>query len=270
MSVLDRNRVRVSGAACGRPMVFAHGYGCDQAMWRHVAPEFETDHRVVLFDHVGHGGSDLSAYDPARYGSLRGYADDLVQICRELELSDVVLVGHSVSAMIGVLAVRQAPELFGALVMIGPNPRYVDDGDYTGGFTRADVAGLLDSLEANHLGWSAAMAPVIMGNPERPELTEELTNSFCRTDPGIARQFARVTFLSDNRADLAAVAVPTLVLQCSADVIAPEAVGRFVCEHVPGSTLVQLSATGHCPHLSAPEETVAAIRAWLPVPAGRA
>jgi sigma-B regulation protein RsbQ len=250
-------------------MVFAHGYGCDQAMWRHVAPDFEADHRVVLFDHVGAGGSDLSAYDPDRYGSLRGYAADVVEICRELELTDVVLVGHSVSAMIGVLALRQAPELFGALVMIGPNPRYVDDGDYTGGFSRADVAAMLDALESNHLGWSAAMAPVIMGNPDQPELTEELTDSFCRTDPAIARQFARVTFLSDNRDDLPAVAVPTLVMQCSADVIAPEVVGRYVHARVPDSAFVQLSATGHCPHLSAPAETVAAIRAWLPVPAGR-
>ena len=251
-------------------MVFAHGFGCDQAMWRRVAPAFESDHRVVLFDHVGAGGSDLSAYDPVRYGSLAGYADDVVQICRELDLTDVVLVGHSVSAMIGVLAVHAAPELFGALVMVGPNPRYVDDGDYTGGFTRADIAGLLDSLDANHLGWSAAMAPVIMGNPGQPELAEELTNSFCRTDPDIARHFARVTFLSDNRADLAGVSVPTLVLQCAEDAIAPEPVGRYVHAQVPDSTFTQLSATGHCPHLSAPEETVAAIRAWLPVPAGRA
>ncbi len=270
MSVVVRNRVRVSGTPCGRPIVFAHGFGCDQAMWRHVAPEFEADHRVVLFDHVGAGGSDLSAYDPARYGSLRGYAADVVEICRELGLTDVVLVGHSVSAMIGVLAAQQAPELFGALVMIGPNPRYVDDGDYTGGFTRADIVGLLDSLDANHLGWSTAIAPVIMGNPEHPELTEELTNSFCRTDPDIARQFARVTFLSDNRADLPSVAVPTLVLQCSEDAIAPEVVGRYVHAQVAGSTFTQLTATGHCPHLSAPEETVAAIRAWLPVLAGRA
>jgi sigma-B regulation protein RsbQ len=269
VSVIDRNRVRTSGAPSGRPILFAHGFGCDQSMWRLVAPAFEPDHRVVLFDHVGAGGSDLSAYDPARYGSLQGYADDVVEICRELDLSDVVLVGHSVSAMIGVLAVRAAPELFGALVMIGPSPRYVDDGDYTGGFSRADIAGLLDSLDANHLGWSAAMAPVIMGNPEQPELAEELTNSFCRTDPDIARQFARVTFLSDNRADLADVDVPTLVLQCSADVIAPEPVGRYVHAHVPGSSFVQLAATGHCPNLSAPEETVEAIRAWLPVPAGR-
>ncbi|WP_409332213.1 alpha/beta fold hydrolase [Trujillonella humicola] len=249
-------------------MVLAHGFGCDQAMWRHVVPDFERDHRVVLFDHVGAGGSDLSAYDPQRHGSLRGYAADVVEICRELGLTDVVLVGHSVSAMIGVLALRQAPELFGALVMIGPNPRYVDDGDYTGGFSRADIAGLLDSLDSNHLGWSAAMAPVIMGTPDRPELTEELTNSFCRTDPDIARQFARVTFLSDNRADLDDVAVPTLVLQCSQDVIAPEAVGRYVHGRVPGSTFTQLAATGHCPHLSAPEETIAAVRAWLPSTTG--
>ena len=263
MSVIARNRVRVSGVPDGRPMVFAHGFGCDQEMWRLVVPTFETDHRVVLFDHVGSGRSDLSAYDPVRYGSLEGYAADVVEICRALELTDVVFVGHSVSAMIGVLALQQAPELFGALVMVGPNPRYVDDGDYVGGFSREDIAALLESLDSNHLGWSAAMAPVIMGNPDRPELTAELTNSFCRTDPDIARQFARVTFLSDNRADLPGVRVPTLVLQCTADTIAPEVVGRYVHEHVPGSVYTLLSATGHCPHLSAPAETTAAIRAFL-------
>jgi sigma-B regulation protein RsbQ len=256
--------VNISGSPSGRPMVFAHGFGCDQAMWRFVAPDFAVDHRVVLFDHVGSGRSDLSAYDPRKYGSLRGYASDIVEICRELGLSDVVLVGHSVSAMIGVLALQEAPELFGALVMIGPNPRYVDDGEYAGGFGRNDIVGLLDALDSNHLGWSTKMAPVIMGNPERPELAEELTNSFCRTDPDIARQFARVTFLSDNRADLADVAVPTLVLQCSQDVIAPDAVGRYVHAAIPGSTFTQLAATGHVPHLSAPEETTAAIRAFLP------
>ena len=264
-SVLTRNCVTVSGVPSGRPMVFAHGFGCDQAMWRFVAPDFEVDHRVVLFDHVGAGRSDLSAYDPEKYGSLRGYASDIVEICRELGLSDVVFVGHSVSAMIGVLALQEAPEVFGALVMVGPNPRYVDEGDYVGGFSRADIIGLLDALDSNHLGWSAQMAPVIMGNhPEHPELAEELTNSFCRTDPDIARQFARVTFLSDNRADLADVAVPTLVLQCSDDVIAPDVVGRYVHEQVPGSTFTQLTATGHVPNLSAPEELTAAIRAFLP------
>ena len=262
-SVLTRNCVTVSGVPSGRPMVFAHGFGCDQAMWRFVAPDFEVDHLVVLFDHVGAGRSDLSAYDPGKYGSLRGYASDIVEICRALDLRDVVFVGHSVSAMIGVLALQEAPELFGALVMVGPNPRYVNEGDYVGGFSRADIAELLDALDSNHLGWSAQLAPVIMGNPERPELTEELTNSFCRTDPDIARQFARVTFLSDNRADLPAVAVPTLVLQCSEDVIAPEVVGRYVHAAVPGSTFTQLRAVGHVPHLSAPEETTAAIRAFL-------
>jgi sigma-B regulation protein RsbQ len=264
VTVAERNRVRLSGVPSGRPMLFAHGYGCDQEMWRFLVPEFEVDHRVVLFDYVGSGKSDLSAYDPDRYGSLRGYAADVVDICRELGLSDVVFVGHSVSAMIGVLALQQAPDLFGALVMIGPNPRYVDDDGYVGGFSRPDIVGLLDALDANHLGWSAQMAPVIMGNPDRPELAQELTNSFCRTDPDIARQFARVTFLSDNRDDLPGVAVPTLVLQCSQDVIAPDVVGRYVHERIPGSTFTQLAATGHCPHLSAPDETIAAIRAFLP------
>jgi sigma-B regulation protein RsbQ len=263
VNVIERNRVSVRGVPTGRPIVFAHGFGCDQEMWRFVAPDFEVDHRVVLFDHVGSGNSDLSAYDPDTYGSLRGYATDVVDICRELELTDVVFVGHSVSSMIGALAYLQAPELFGALVMIGPSPRYVDDGDYVGGFSRADIVDLLDSLDSNHLGWSTQMAPVIMGNPERPELGEELTNSFCRTDPDIARQFARVTFLSDNRADLPGLDVPTLVLQCSEDVIAPDVVGAYVHEHIPGSVLTHLAATGHCPNLSAPEETTSAIRAFL-------
>ncbi|MCW2536247.1 MAG: alpha/beta hydrolase fold protein [Modestobacter sp.] len=263
MIVSTRNDVRVSGVPDGRPMVFAHGYGCDQNMWRFVVPDFEVDHRVVTFDHVGFGHSDLSAYDPVKYNSLRGYAADVVEVLRELELTDVVFVGHSVSAMIGVLAYLQAPELFGALVMVGPSARYVDDGDYAGGFSRDQIRELLENLDANHLGWSATMAPVIMGRPDRPELAEELTNSFCRTNPDVARQFARVSFLSDNRADLPRVQVPTLVLQCAEDVIAPESAGRYVHEHVPGSVFTQLAATGHCPNLSAPEETTAAIRAFL-------
>jgi sigma-B regulation protein RsbQ len=253
----------VSGVPDGRPLLFAHGYGCDQNMWRFVAPDFEVDHRVVTFDHVGFGRSDLSAYDPEKYNSLRGYASDVVEIVRDLGLSDVVFVGHSVSAMIGVLAHLQAPDLFGALVMVGPSARYVDDGDYVGGFTRPAMTELLDALDANHLAWSTSVAPLIMGHPERPELAEELTASFCRTEPTVARQFARVAFLSDNRADLPQVSVPTLVLQCSQDVIAPESAGRYVHEHIAGSVFSQLAATGHCPNLSAPEETTAAIRAFL-------
>jgi sigma-B regulation protein RsbQ len=232
-------------------------------MWRHVWPAFAGDHRIVLFDHVGAGGSDLGAWDPDRYGTLQGYAEDVLEICGELDLDDVVFVGHSVSAMIGVLAAAAEPDRFGRLVLVGPSPRYLDDGDYVGGFTRADVEGLLESLDSNYLGWSSAMAPVIMGNPDRPELGTELTNSFCRTDPAIARHFARVTFLSDNRADLPKVKVRSLVLQCSEDVIAPQCVGEYVHRHIPGSELVLMEATGHCPNLSAPEETIAAIKRFL-------
>ncbi len=244
-------------------MVFAHGFGCDQNMWRFVEPAFRDGFRTVLFDYVGAGGSDLKAYDPERYSTLQGYARDVIEICDDLDLHDAVFVGHSVSAMVGALASVAAPGRIGALVMVGPSPRYIDADGYVGGFTESDIAGLLDSLDSNYLGWSSAMAPVIMGNPDRPELGAELTESFCRTDPDIQRNFARATFLSDNRADLERVTVPTLVLQCSDDVIAPDAVGRYVHDHIPGSRLVKLRATGHCPNLSAPAETIEAIRAFL-------
>ena len=263
MSAVTRNNVRVTGNDLGQPMMFAHGFGCDQHMWRYVTPAFEPDYRVVLFDHVGAGRSDHAAYTTDKYSSLTGYADDVLEICHELELTDVIFVGHSVSSMIGVLAATRQPERFARLVLVGPSPRYVNDEGYVGGFTRGDIEELLDSLDSNYLGWSQAMAPVIMGAPERPELGEELTNSFCRTDPEIARHFARVTFLSDNRGDLAAVTVPTLVLQCSKDVIAPQSVGDYVHQAIPGSRLVVMAATGHCPNLSAPEETVSAIKAFL-------
>lgn len=263
MDVLRRNNVTVSGRADGRAMVFAHGFGCDQTMWRFVAPAFADDYRIVLFDHVGMGGSDLSAWDADKYGSLDGYARDILEICAALDLDDAVFVGHSVSAMMGVLAAIAQPERFSSLVLIGPSPRYIDDEGYTGGFSRADIDELLDSLNSNYLGWSSAMAPVIMGNPERPELGEELTNSFCRTDPDIANQFARVTFLSDNREDLPRMRTPALVLQCSSDAIAPVSVGTYVHEHLSDSRLIMLRATGHCPNLSAPDETIAAMQAFL-------
>ena len=244
-------------------MVFAHGFGCDQNMWRFVAPRFEDDFRVVLFDHIGAGGSDPTAYDAGRYTSLAAYADDVLDICRELDLRDVVFVGHSVSAMIGALAAAKEPERFAKLVLVGPSPRYINDGSYIGGFTEEDIAGLLDSLESNYLGWSSEIAPVIMGNSDRPELGEELTASFCQSDPEIAQRFARITFLSDNRADLARVSTPSLVLQCSSDVIAPVAVGEYVNQALAESTLVLLEATGHCPNLSAPDETARAIAAFV-------
>jgi sigma-B regulation protein RsbQ len=263
VDVLRRNNVTEAGDPSGRPMMFAHGFGCDQNMWRFVAPAFEETHRTILFDYVGAGASDLAAYDPDRYSSLDGYAFDVLEICEALDLEDVVFVGHSVSAMIGVLAAAQVPRRFGALVMIGPSPRYLDDDTYVGGFSERDIEGLLASLDSNYFGWSSAMAPVIMGNPGRPELGAELTESFCRTDPDIQKRFARATFLADNRNDLGRVSVPTLVLQCADDVIAPDVVGEYVHNHIPGSTLVKLGATGHCPNLSAPEETVAAIASFL-------
>jgi sigma-B regulation protein RsbQ len=246
-------------------MVFAHGYGCDQNMWRLVAPAFAETHRLVLFDHVGNGKSDLSSYDPDRYSTLDGYAEDVLEILHEHDLWDVVFVGHSVSAMIGVLAAVREPERFAKLVLIGPSPRYIDEpaDGYVGGFARPDIESLLDSLDINYLGWSSQMAPVILGNPDRPELGEELTNSFCRTDPDIAKRFARATFYADNRDDLLKVRTPSLILQCSDDVIAPTAVGNYVHKHTAGSTLVYMNATGHCPNLSAPEETIDAIKAWL-------
>jgi sigma-B regulation protein RsbQ len=262
MSVVRRNNVKELGAGT-RAMIFAHGYGCDQAMWRLVAPAFADDFRVVLFDHVGAGRSDLAAYDRRKYSTLHGYADDLLEICAELGVEGGVFVGHSVSAMIGVLAAIKEPERFSRLVLIGPSPRYIDDDGYVGGFSEADIRGLLEFQESNYLGWASSLGPAIMGNPDQPELAEELTNSFCRTDPAIARQFAAVTFLSDNRADLPRVAVPSLILQCREDVIAPLAVGEYVHRHLRNSELVVLDATGHCPHLSAPEETIAAMKAFL-------
>ncbi len=262
MSVLKRNNVKVSGRG-QRPLMFAHGYGCDQNMWRYVAPAFEEDYKIILFDYVGAGKSEISSYSKARYGTLHGYAQDVIEICDELDLRDVTFVGHSVSSMIGVLAAIKRPELFRSLVLVGPSPRYVNDGDYVGGFERKDIDGLLEAVDSNYLGWAAAITPVIMGHPERPELANELENSFCQTDPAIGKFFARVTFLSDNRADLGKIRIPTLVMQCSSDVIAPECVGRFVHQHIPNSELVMMKATGHCPNLSAPEETISAIRSFL-------
>ncbi|MEU6476738.1 alpha/beta hydrolase [Streptomyces sp. NPDC047017] len=263
MDVRRRNNVVVTGPADGPVIVLAHGFGCDQNMWRLLVPALTARYRVVLFDYVGSGRSDLSAWDPRRYSTLDGYAQDVVEVCEALDLRQAVFVGHSVSAMIGVLAARGAPGRIGSLVMVAPSPCYIDDDGYRGGFSAEDIDELLASLESNYLGWSSAMAPVIMGNPERPELGQELTNSFCATDPDIARVFARTTFLSDSRADLAGVRVPTLVLECAHDAIAPREVGAYVHAAIPSSRLVTLAATGHCPQLSAPDATAEAILGFL-------
>jgi sigma-B regulation protein RsbQ len=260
--VIERNNVHVTGQG-RQPIIFSHGYGCDQNMWRFVAPAFEDDYQVVLFDHVGAGGSDLRAYHRNKYATLDGYADDVLDISRELGLTRAVFVGHSVSAVIGILAAIKEPSRFDRLVLICPSPCYLNDGDYRGGFQPSEIDEMLEFMDQNFLGWSLAMAPKIMGNPDRPELNAELINSFCRTDPDIAKHFAHVTFTSDNRADLPKLQTPALILQCSEDVIASRAVGEYVHRHVPRSELVTLKATGHCPNLSAPDETVAAIKAYL-------
>ena len=258
MSAIERNNIRINGYG-ERAMVFAHGFGCDQNMWRFVEPAFRDRFRTVLIDHVGAGQSDLTAYNPRKYASLEGYADDVVEIVRELSLTNAIFVGHSVSGMIGALASIKAPEMIGDLIMVGPSPRYIDDGDYVGGFTAAQIEEMLESLADNHLGWSAAIAPAIMGNADRPELGEELTNSFCRTDPEIAKQFARATFTSDNRGDLPKVKARTLILQSSDDIIADEQVGEYVHKAITGSQIAYLKASGHCPNLSAPGEVISAM-----------
>ena len=262
-NTLTRNNVTISGNPLGQPLIFAHGFGCGQGAWRYVIPQFEEHYKVIAFDHVGSGGSDVTAYDRGKYDSLNGYADDILEIIAELELEDVIYVGHSVSSMMGVLAANRAPELFAKLILVGPSPRYVDDGSYKGGFTQDAIDGLIDSLDSNYLGWSSLMAPVIMGNPERPELGAELTASFCAVNPAIAGQFARATFLGDNRRDLAEVTVPTLVLQSSDDVIAPVEVGEFVRDSIPGSTYVVMTSRGHVPNLSDPEQVAANIRSFI-------
>lgn len=263
VDILKRNNVKVSGRG-ERAMVFAHGFGCDQNMWRFVAPAFEEDFRVVLFDYVGSGQSDMRAYDPGKYSTLGGYARDLLDVCRALRLTDAVFVGHSVSSVVGMLASVEEPGLFSRLVLVGPSPRYVNDPpDYHGGFERADIEGLLDLMERNYIGWANFLAPVVTKNPERPELARELEESFCSTDPRVARRFAEATFLADNRADLANVRVPSLIMQCSEDAIAPAEVGEYLSRNLRLSTLRVLEATGHCPHMSHPEETARVIKEYL-------
>ena len=258
-----RNHVRSFGRDDAPAIVLAHGFGCDQTMWRHLVPDLARDHRVVTFDYVGAGRSEKEAYDPARYASMRGYAQDVLDVVDELDLRDVTFVGHSVSSMVGVLASIERPSRFRRLVLIGPSPRYIDDPPYRGGFSREDIDGLLDLMDRNFMGWASLLAPKIARESAHPEVAEELRESFCSTDPRFLRPFAEITFRGDNRADLPKVTVPTLVLQCSDDDVAPEEVGRYCAREIPRASFHQLAATGHCPHLSDPEETLAAIRAFL-------
>lgn len=261
-NVSKRNNVKIIGQG-KQPMMFAHGFGCDQNMWRYVTPSFEKDYRIILFDYVGAGKSDISSYNPQRYSSLYGYAKDVLEICEELDLHDVIFVGHSVSSIIGLLAAVERPSYFSRIIMIGPSPCYINDEGYTGGFERKDIEGLLETMEKNYIGWANFLAPNIMGHPDKPELGKELVDSFCSTDPIIAGQFARATFFSDNRQDLKKLKVPSLILQCSEDIIAPCEVGEYLHKNLPGSKLKIMKATGHCPHMSEPEETVTLIKDYL-------
>ncbi len=261
-SVRQTHNIKISGKGT-QPILFAHGFGCDQNMWRFVAPAFEADYKIILFDYIGSGNSDLNAYDADKYSDLAGYSTDLIEICRELELRDVIFVGHSVSAIIGILALNMQPGLFAKMILVGPSACYINDAEYSGGFEKKDISELLETMDNNYIGWANYFAPAVIKNPERPELAEELAESFCSTDPKIARKFAEVTFLSDHRSDLAAVKVPTLILQCSDDLIAPLQVGEYVHANIPGSDIVVLKATGHCPHLSDPTETIEEIKNFL-------
>jgi sigma-B regulation protein RsbQ len=262
MELQKRNNVIIKGNG-ENVLLFAHGYGCDQNMWRFVYPEFQDDYRIVLFDHVGSGKSDWNAYNQQKYSNLQGYADDIIEICENFHLEKVILVAHSVSAMIALLAAKKNPSLFNNIIMIGPSPRYLNDTDYYGGFSEKDILEMVDTLDSNYLGWSSAITPVIMGNPDKPELAKELENSFCQHDPAIAKHFARVTFLGDNRKDLLELKTPTLVLQCSKDIIAPMQVGEYVHKNIPNSELIVLEATGHCPHMTHPKETIEIIKKYL-------
>ncbi|WP_018614839.1 alpha/beta fold hydrolase [Segetibacter koreensis] len=260
--VLSRNNVKVFGE--GQAMLFAHGFGCDQNMWRFITPAFEKQYKIVLFDYVGSGNSDISAYNREKYSDLNGYANDVLDIINTLDLQDIIFVGHSVSSMIGLLAAIKQPDRFDKLIFVGPSARYINEApSYTGGFEKKDILELLETMEKNYIGWANFLAPAIMKNPERPELGKELTESFCSTDPVIARQFAEVTFLSDNRQDLSKLKTSTLILQCSDDLIAPLEVGHYVHERIAGSTLRIMKATGHCPHMSAPQETIDLMKEYL-------
>jgi len=261
-SVSSRNHVNIFGKG-SQPLLFANGFGCDQNMWRYITPAFENDYKIILFDYVGSGNSDISAYSAERYATLAGYAKDVLEICEELRLRDVIFVGHSVSAMVGMLAANEQPKYFSKMVMVSPSPCYINDGDYVGGFERTDIEGLLDMMDKNYIGWANFLAPNVMANSDRPVLGEELTQSFCSTDPVIARRFAEATFLSDNREDLKYNKLETLVLQSSDDMIAPLEVGDYLDKQLPYSMLRVMKATGHCPHLSHPEEVTKLVKDFL-------
>jgi sigma-B regulation protein RsbQ len=260
--LIAKNNITILGTG-STYILLVHGYGCDQNMWRYIVPQFKDNYKIILIDLVGSGKSDENAYDFDKYSSLEGYADDIVEICDALHLKDFCLVGHSVSAIIGALVALKRPALLTKLVMICPSPRYINDGNYFGGFSQNDIDELMETLDSNYLGWSSTIAPIIMGNPDRPELAAELVHSFCQNNPEIAKHFAKVTFLGDNRKDLQKLTTETLIIQSKTDMIASNEVGKYVHDNITNSELVTLDTNGHCPHLSAPDETIEAMKEYL-------
>jgi len=262
-AILERNNVKIFGKGA-ITLLFAHGFGCDQTMWRYITPEFEDDYKIVVFDYVGSGKSDLAFYDIERYSSFNGYAQDIIDVCNALSLTNVVLIAHSVSCMIGVMASINQPGIFDSMVLIAPSARYINDTDYVGGFELRDMNDIIDTMESDYAGWANFIAPVIMKNAgQRPELANELENRFCDNDHEINKRFARLTFYSDSRHELIKVTVPTLILQCSEDAIAPETAGIYIYENITGSRYIKMQAIGHCPHMSHPKETVRLIQDYL-------
>ncbi|WDU78366.1 alpha/beta fold hydrolase [Lysinibacillus sp. G01H] len=261
-NVVVRNNVTILGQG-DQTLIFAHGFGCDQNMWRFITPAFMDKYQIILFDYVGSGNSDTNAYSSEKYQSLQGYVQDVLDIIETLSLQNSIFVGHSISAMIGLLASIQHPDYFKKLIMIGPSPCYLNDDGYRGGFERSDIAELLDMMEMNFTGWASYMAPIAMSNPEQPALTQELKQTFIAADPIIAKEFAEVTFLSDHRSELSKVSVPSLIIQCSEDSIVPIGVGDYLHHHLKNSTLQLMEAKGHYPHISHPNETIQCIADFL-------
>lgn len=260
--VLARHNVKIFGKGT-QPLLFSHGLGCDQNVWHLIVPAFQNDYKIILFDFIGSGQSDISSYNKEKYASLHGYADDVLAICEKLQLKEVILVGHSVSSVIGILAAIKNPTVFSRLIMIGPSPRYINEPGYIGGFEKDEIDELLALMRDNYRDWAAFFGPKAMANPERPELSENLIDSLCTADPAITYDFAKATFLSDNRNDLPILKTPSLILQTAEDIVAPLQVGEYMHKNIPGSTLCNMNATGHFPHLSAPQETIELIKNYL-------
>lgn len=262
MEITKRNNVKIIGKG-SQVIMFAHGFGADQNSWKGIIPAFIPDFKIILFDYVGSGNSDIGSYNASRYNNLSGYADDVIDICKALDLEDVIFVGHSVSSMVGVLASLKMPSLFKKIVFIGPSPRYINDEGYYGGMEEPDLEALLEMMDSNYLGWAGNMAPAIVGNADRPEHWENLSASFCATDPNIAKQFARVTFLSDNRKDLPLLKIPSLTIQCRDDILTSETVAKYILKHTPGNKMVLLDSTGHCPHLTDTDNVIKTIKEFI-------